>query len=621
MIANVFQRMLKSPQLTCCCFVNNIRYVVLILLIACLSILFANIILYSIAVIYDDYQNTQLWRQVHLTELTSTGKKRFLRSVVNNDSLENSDIKSRHLMEILERVNFNFSETVESYGTSNVTILAHGNLFSDTNVNDEKTTSLRPIGADLSIFRKQEGSEQLTYKNGLQLDKDRQWDDNLKDGNGKSRQQIEIESIAHRTPEKRMQHFLIWTAPGIGMFCGSFSISWFLRSFGGRRFFAFMMMVSAAATALLVVTPQIKYGQYLTACMRFIQGLVFASVYPMIGLVIANWGTLKQQFLFLVCCTSFIQLAPLISWPISSFIFAHDCRAPFLIHAALTCLLAFVWLVIFREKPQYHSSVNGLELNKIVAGKIKAEHNRIMAENPCRPLIMSFPVWAIWIAACGYFLVVSVAVQFLPLYCLLIIRETRTDIALLAAIPFLFMFIMTELHWLWYRLAKHFSERVSILTFNTISFVICSLIFIFLAIFPPGGIFHDSVVAAFTFILCILTLSLYGFYRSAILVGRFFGQFIISYIRFFTGFAFFFTAAAVVFFVEEYSADEWRVIFLMLAALLLISAAVFGIFGSALPEEWSKDSWDPSAARPMITFDQIDYHADECGVLEMRILR
>uniref|UniRef100_A0AAF5PVI5 Major facilitator superfamily (MFS) profile domain-containing protein n=1 Tax=Wuchereria bancrofti TaxID=6293 RepID=A0AAF5PVI5_WUCBA len=600
--------MLKSPQLNCCCcFVNNIRYVVLILLIACLSILFANIILYSIAVIYDDYQNTQLWRQAHLTELTSTGKRRFLRSVVNNHSLESSNIKSKHLTEILKAVNFNFNETVESY--------------ENTNVNEEKTTSFRPTGADLSILRKQEGSEQLTYKNGLQLDKDRQWDDNLKDGDEKSKQQIEIESIAHRTLEKRMQHFLVWTAPGIGMICGSFSISWFLRSFGCRRFFALMMMISAVATALLVVTPQIKYGRYLTACMRFIQGLVFASVYPMIGLVTANWGTLKQQFLFLICCTSFIQLAPLISWPISSFIFVRDCRAPFLVHAALTCLLALVWLVIFREKPQYHSSVNGLELNKIVAGKIKAEHNRIMAENPCRLLIMSFSVWAIWIAACGYFLIVSVAVQFLPLYCLLIIRETRTDSTLLAAVPFLFMFIMTELHWLWYRLAKHFSERISILTFNTISFVICSLIFIFLAIFPPGGAFHHSVVAAFTLILCILTLSLYGFYRSAILVGRFFGQFIISYIRFFTGFAFFFTAAAVVFFVEENKADEWRVIFLMLAALLLICAAVFGIFGSALPEEWSKDSWDPSAARPMITFDQIDYHADECGVLEMRILR
>lgn len=56
MSGNVFQRMPKSPQLIYCCFVNNIRYLILVLLIACSSILFANIILYSIAVMYDDYQ-------------------------------------------------------------------------------------------------------------------------------------------------------------------------------------------------------------------------------------------------------------------------------------------------------------------------------------------------------------------------------------------------------------------------------------------------------------------------------------------------------------------------------------------------------------------------------------
>ncbi|VBB26696.1 unnamed protein product [Acanthocheilonema viteae] len=523
-------------------------------------------------------------------------------------------------MKVSETINSNFNETFESDRTNNITFTA-GNLFTDTNVNKEKTTTIRSIGIDIINLPKHRDSEQLTYKNGLQPDKDRQWDDKLKYDDQKSKQQIEMEGIAYRTLKERIQQFLVWTAPGIGMFCGSFFTSWSLQSFGGRRFFAVMMLISAAATALLAMTPHIKYGRYLTACMRFIQGLAFASVFPMIGSVTANWGTLKQQFLFLICCTSFTQLAPLISWPISSYIFIRDYRTPFLVHAALTCLLALIWLIIFREKPQYHFSVNGLELNKIVAGKIKAEHNRILAKNPCRLLIMSFPVWAIWIGACGYFLVVSVVIQFLPFYCLLIIRETRTDSALLAAVPFLFMFIMTQLHGLWYRLAKFFNERMSILVFNTTSFVICSLIFIFLAIFPPGGTFHHSVVAAFTLILCILTFSVYGFYRSAVLVGRFFGQFIVSYIRFFIGFAFFFTAAAVVFFVEENDADEWRVIFLMLAALLLISAAVFGVFGSALPEEWSKDSWDPSAARPMITFDQIDYHADECGLLEMRIIR
>lgn len=58
-------------------------------------------------------------------------------------------------------------------------------------------------------------------------------------------------------------------------------------------------------------------------------------------------------------------------------------------------------------------------------------------------------------------------------------------------------------------------------------------------------------MVTFTLILCIITFSVYGFYRSTVLVGRFFGQFIVSYIRFFTGFAFFITAAAVVSFVKE----------------------------------------------------------------------
>lgn len=63
-----------------------------------------------------------------------------------------------------------------------------------------------------------------------------------------------------------MQHFLVWTAPGIGMFCGSFCTSWFLPSFGDRRSFAVMMMVSAATTALLAMTPQFKYGNYAFIC-------------------------------------------------------------------------------------------------------------------------------------------------------------------------------------------------------------------------------------------------------------------------------------------------------------------------------------------------------------------
>ncbi|VDN40169.1 unnamed protein product [Gongylonema pulchrum] len=100
----------------------------------------------------------------------------------------------------------------------------------------------------------------------------------------------------------------------------------------------------------------------------------------MIGSVTANWGTLRQQFLFLVCSSLFVQIAPLISWPPLAAAFAGDHRAPFLMNAAATVLLAIIWLITFRDKPQYHPLVNGLELNKIVAGKIKVyflSHNLV----------------------------------------------------------------------------------------------------------------------------------------------------------------------------------------------------------------------------------------------------
>lgn len=70
----------------------------------------------------------------------------------------------------------------------------------------------------------------------------------------------------YKTSEEKIQHFLVWTAPGFGMFFGSFFTTRLLRSFGTRRFFAVMMIISAAATGLLAVTPQIKYGSCAFVC-------------------------------------------------------------------------------------------------------------------------------------------------------------------------------------------------------------------------------------------------------------------------------------------------------------------------------------------------------------------
>lgn len=73
----------------------------------------------------------------------------------------------------------------------------------------------------------------------------------------------------------------------------------------------------------------------------------------------------------IVCCDRIFQVAPLISWPLSTLLFVLSYKLPFLIQSSLTITLSVIWYICYREKPQYHPVVNGLELNKIVAGKIK----------------------------------------------------------------------------------------------------------------------------------------------------------------------------------------------------------------------------------------------------------
>ena len=66
--------------------------------------------------------------------------------------------------------------------------------------------------------------------------------------------------------------------------------------------------------------------------------------------------------------------------------------------------------------------------------------------------------------------------------------------------------------------------------------------------------------------------------------------------------------------------NDWRIIFITIAVVQFLAAAVFAILGSSKPEEWSKHSWDPSAGRRMVSVDQIDFHNEECGFLEMKFI-
>ncbi|VDK46822.1 unnamed protein product [Anisakis simplex] len=302
-----------------------------------------------------------------------------------------------------------------------------------------------------------------------------------------------IAGIMGSSLEKKIALALLWISPGIGTFLGTLPSIWFLRAIGERYLFAGSLFLSAVATSLMAFMLDDEWNQLAIAALRFVQGVAFSSAFPIMGSVSANWGTLKEQFLLLACSIFFIESTPALSWPICARFIEYDYKLPYFIHSTATFIFAFIWAVFYRNRPQYHPWVNGLELNKIVSGKVGAFNNRALEDQPFHVLLKSVPVWAIWMASFGFFIISTLLSQFLPTY------------------------------------------------------------------FSIG---HD----------------------------------ILS------------------------SPTEWRPTVLVCAALLLICATIFGFLADVKAEKWAKQSWDPSAARRMINAEQIDYHYDECGIIEMRSL-
>ena len=52
------------------------------------------------------------------------------------------------------------------------------------------------------------------------------------------------------------------------------------------------------------------------------------------------------------------------------FLFVHTDRWLF-VFQVVTLFLCLSFLIFYRDRPQYHNWVNGIELNKIVAGKVQ----------------------------------------------------------------------------------------------------------------------------------------------------------------------------------------------------------------------------------------------------------
>ncbi|VDD90156.1 unnamed protein product [Enterobius vermicularis] len=547
------------------------------------------------------------------TDLGSTNKS-FVENVTDLEqsflALDNSD---GHPLVPEEETTHVISTTSSSTTVPKTIILTRPSVSSDVNpapTVDIFTSSSEPVIAKDPTVKISDFDDKDASKVSGKLDDRAKGDTAAGD---------RVELVENKLPEvaaslmEKLMPLFIWVAPGFGMFFGTLISIWLSKPVGVKKVFAVALFICSLATISLGFTLLAKRSIFVCSAIRFLQGLCCGSVLPVVGIMTANWATLKEQFFFIIWSHLFVQLMPMISWPLCIWLINKEFMAPFLLHSAAAAFLGFLWMLFYRDRPQYHPWVNGLELNKIVTGKIKAFENRSLKKNTFSLLVSSLSVWAIWTSFFCYFLVVALLFQYLPIYYHYVLKFQYPTWNV--SLPFVPMLIFTFLYPIWLRLSKICRDSVSVGFFNTVSFILSAAGFVFIALSPQGS---SASAIALVIILLALVFSFYGFCRSAVFVGRYYTQYIIAYSEIGLAVAFVFVSVLVYFFDNPGSANEWRIIFITVSAIQLAGAAVFLIIGSSQPEEWSKDSWDPSAGRRLINVDQIDYHSEECGFLEMK---
>uniref|UniRef100_A0AC35F6P8 Major facilitator superfamily (MFS) profile domain-containing protein n=1 Tax=Panagrolaimus sp. PS1159 TaxID=55785 RepID=A0AC35F6P8_9BILA len=420
---------------------------------------------------------------------------------------------------------------------------------------------------------------------------------------------------------------LFFVAPGIGMLLSHIFSSILLRKVGCHRVILVCLLISAISTAAIPFL--ISYGHNAIIGIRVIQGITFGPVFNFIGKNAVAWASLKEQLWFLCTCISALILTPIISWSFTNEIINDEnFNLIFYLHGTFAFVLSLIWLIFYRDTPQKHRWVNGLELNKVMTGK--AQNNRIMEHNVFSTIFKSIPVFAIWIAAFGYFCAFALFITFLPIYANSVIHLIPYQAGSFAILPFA---LMAFVHWLSYLLNKWLNVcglTLKVRLYNTVAFVVCAILFVGLAI--SAALHHYSEYSTFVnFVhfsaLFSLGFAINGFFQSSIVVGRYYSQYLISHMMIPFSLAFIFVPIITVFFTPLNLLRYWRLVFLVIAVVLLLSAVIFAVFGRGQPTIWAETSWDPTSSQRMLsssssaaaaaTHFPIDRNA-ECGIIHMK---
>uniref|UniRef100_A0A183BUK4 MFS domain-containing protein n=1 Tax=Globodera pallida TaxID=36090 RepID=A0A183BUK4_GLOPA len=378
---------------------------------------------------------------------------------------------------------------------------------------------------------------------------------------------------------------LMW-AVAVGSMLGTFPFSWLYTHFGARFVLFGAGLASAVATALIPTAASISFHLFLA--LRFVQGISYSADFAAMGMICSRWASLKQNALFISVLTCYSPLSTTITNPVSGMICESRFGWPmvYYVHAFACTLLFLLWLCFYNDHPRTNRFVSDSELEKIHRDKSRA-HIEMDKFVPYKEILRSRLIWVVWLNAFADLFSGVFLLMYIPTYLNYVLHYGIEKTGFLGALPSLSHIPLKFLFGYCSDKFKCLPERAKLILFNTIAVGVPAIAYLAIGFIPVDRPLWT--VLTFTAILMLLSTAGGGFYKCGTLCSRQYSHFVVANIQFVKSLTLFVGPALMWLFVDdETDRDQWRNVFMLLAAMLILANVLFAMVATDQPASFTQ---------------------------------
>ncbi|XP_051167950.1 vesicular glutamate transporter 2.2 [Leptopilina boulardi] len=361
---------------------------------------------------------------------------------------------------------------------------------------------------------------------------------------------------------------------------------WLGARVGGKRVFGLGIAVTALFT---IVTPQItRSSVYLLVAVRIIEGIFEGVTYPCIHAVWANWAPPLERSKLATLAFSGSFVGTVFAMPVCGIMAERfGWESIFYVFGGIGMIWFVCWWIIVKDRPEDDPFISQGELTYIKLSLGNVERRKIV--HPWKSMLTSAPVWAIVSAHFsenwGFYTMLTQ----LPTYMNDVLKYKLEKAGFMSALPYLVMAIVLQLSG---HLADYLRSEKILTTTQVRKTFNCGA-FLSQTMFMTAAAFVTNPVGA---VACLtIAVGLGGFawsgfsvnhldiapQHASVLMG------IGNTIATLPGIV---SPIITGFIVQEKTASEWRVVFIISGLIYLIGATIYGIFASGEKQPWADNS-------------------------------